>query len=170
MATVPTVADLQTLILQLQAQVLALKTAAATTAPTVSPATTAATTVVVFADMPQTLGADDLIDYSSKQGSDIYKQGIAPLDNKALTDGFIMTANQTVVFTEAFLNCATAIGWNKGSKHITTFTNRAGVAVNIIKSYGKIDKATLKTACESVRDFARPAGLMPSLARSKTTL
>ncbi len=84
MATVPTVADLQTLILQLQAQVAALETAAtaaATAAPAAPAATTAATTVVVFADMPQTLGADDLIDYSPKRGSDIYKQGIAPLDD-----------------------------------------------------------------------------------------
>jgi hypothetical protein len=59
-----------------------------------------------------------------------------------------MTAGQTVVFTEAFLNCATAMGWNKGSKQITTFTNSSGVAVDIIKSYGQIDEATLKTACE----------------------
>jgi hypothetical protein len=66
MATVPTVADLQTLILQLQAQVRALETAAARTAPTVPAATTTATTVVVFEDMPQTLGADDLINYLSK--------------------------------------------------------------------------------------------------------
>ena len=66
MATVPTVADLKTLILQLQAQVRALETAAATTAPTVPSATTVATTVVVFADMPQMLGADDLINYLSK--------------------------------------------------------------------------------------------------------
>jgi hypothetical protein len=108
MVTVPTAAELQALILQLQAQVLALETAAATTAPTVPAATTAAATVVVFPDTPQTLGVDDLIKYSSKRGSDIYKQGIAPLDDKALTDGFNMTANQTVVFTEAFLNRATA--------------------------------------------------------------
>ena len=50
-----------------------------------------------------------------------------------------------------FLNRATAMGWNMGSKQITTFTNSSGsgVAVDIIiKSYGKIDKATLKTACE----------------------
>jgi hypothetical protein len=59
-----------------------------------------------------------LIDYSSKRGSDICKQGIAPLDDKALTDGFNMTANQTVVFTEAFLNHATLMGWNMGSKQI----------------------------------------------------
>jgi hypothetical protein len=104
--------------------------------------------VVVFPDTPQTLGAEDLINYLSKRGSDIYKQGIAPLDDKALTDGFNMTANQTVVFTEAFLNRASAMGWNKGSKQITTFTNSSCVAVDIIKSYGQIDEATLKTACE----------------------
>jgi hypothetical protein len=34
-----------------------------------------------------------------------------------------MTANQTVMFTEAMLNRATAMGWNKSSKQITTFTN-----------------------------------------------
>jgi hypothetical protein len=59
-----------------------------------------------------------------------------------------MTAGQTVVFTEAFLNRATAMGWNKGSKQITTFNNSPGVAVDIIKCYGQIDKAMLKTACE----------------------
>jgi hypothetical protein len=148
MAAVPTVAVLQTLIQQLQDQVLALKTAAATAAPTAPAATIAATNAVVFADTPQTLGAEDLIDYSSKRGSDIYKQGIAALDDKALTDGFNMTTNQTDVFTEAFLNRATAMGWNKGSKQITTFTNSSGVSVDIIKSYGQIDEATLKTACE----------------------
>jgi hypothetical protein len=50
-----------------------------------------------------------------------------------------MTAGQTVVFTEAFLNCPTAMGWNKGSKQITTFTNSSGAAIDIIKSYGQID-------------------------------
>jgi hypothetical protein len=151
MATVPTVAGLQALITQLQAQVLALETAAATASPTAPAATTtaAAPSVVVFADTPQTLGAEDLIDYSSKRGLEIYKQGIAALDDKSLTDGFNMTANQTVAFTEAFLSRATAMGWNKGSKQVTTFTNSSGVPVDIIKSYGQIDEATLKTAaCE----------------------
>jgi len=152
MATTPTVAKLQALILQLQTQVLALETAA-TAAATVAPAattTTAAPSVVVFVDTPQTLGAEDLIDYSSKRGSEIYKQGIAALDDKSLTEGFNMTANQTVVFTKAFLSRATAMamGWNKGSKQITTFTNSSGVSVDIIKSYGQINEATLKTACE----------------------
>jgi hypothetical protein len=128
----------------LQGQVTALQNAA----PAAQAAPPAATTQVVFADTPQTLGAKDLIDYSTKRGSDIYKQGIAPLDDKSLTDGFNMTANQTVVFTKAFLSCATAMGWNKGSKQITTFTNSSGVSIDIIKSYGQINEATLKTACE----------------------
>ena len=54
MATVPTVAGLQALNTQLQAQVLAVETAATTTAM-VTPAattTTAAPSVVVFADTP----------------------------------------------------------------------------------------------------------------------
>jgi hypothetical protein len=59
-----------------------------------------------------------------------------------------MTTNQTAMFTEAFLSHATAMGWNKGSKQITTFTNSFGVSVDIIKSYGQINEATLKTACE----------------------
>jgi hypothetical protein len=131
MANQPTVAELQALILQLQTQVQALENAA--TAASIVQAAPTAPQAVIFADTPQTLGTKDLINYSLKRGSDIYKQGIAPLDDKALTDGFNMTAGQTLVFTEAFLNCATAMGWNKGSKQITTFNNSSGVTVDIIK-------------------------------------
>ena len=102
MATVPSVADLEALIQQLQAQVLALENAAAAAA-TVAPAantTTAAPSVVVFAETPQTLGADDLIVYSTKRGKDIYNQGCEALNDKALTNGFNMTPNETVVFIQ----------------------------------------------------------------------
>jgi len=160
MTTPPSTAELQALIQQLQAQVQALENAAAAAATVAQAATTttAAPSVVVFADTPQTLGAEDLIDYSSKRGSEIYKQGIAALDDKSLTDGFNMTANQTVVFTKAFLSLsrATAMGWNKGSEQITTFTNSSGVPVDIIKSYGQIDEATLKTACEKFCKAGQP--------------
>jgi hypothetical protein len=173
MATIPTVPNLQALIQQLQLQVTALETAtAATMAPTVPAATTAASTAVVFADTPQMLGAKDLINYLSKRGSDIYKQGIAPLDDKALTNGLNMTANQTVIFTEAFLNHSTAMGWNKGSKQITT----SGVALDIIKSCGQIDKATLKTACErfctagkaDAKSCAKQNNMMTSMCLNKS--
>jgi hypothetical protein len=64
MANQPTVAEVQALILQLQTQVQALENAA-TAAPTVQAAPAAAQ--VVFADMPQTLGAEDLINYTSNK-------------------------------------------------------------------------------------------------------
>jgi hypothetical protein len=89
MANQPTIQELQELINQLQAQVTALQNVA----PVVQAAQTAASTQVVFANTPQTLGAKDLIDYLPRQGSEIYKQGIAPLNDKSLTDGFNMTAN-----------------------------------------------------------------------------
>ncbi len=83
-----------------------------------------------------------------KRGSGIYEQGCKTLDDKALTNGFGMTPNQTVVFVKSLTRCATAMGWNVGSKQITTFTNHSGKTVNIIKEYGRIDEVTLKTACE----------------------
>jgi hypothetical protein len=44
-------------------------------------------------------------------------------------------------------------GWNQGTKEITTFANSAICSINIVKSYGQINKATLKAACER---FCKP--------------
>jgi hypothetical protein len=99
------------------------------------------------------LGANDLINYLTKQGSAIFKQGCKALGNKALADGFAMTPDQTVIFIEAFHRHATMMGWNQGTRQITTFANSARCQVNIIKSNGKINKATLKSACER---FCKP--------------
>jgi hypothetical protein len=140
----PTVQDLQALIQALQAQVQALQNAA----PAVQAAPAADATPVVFADTPQTLGIDDLIDYLTKRGQLIYNQGCKALDDKALTNGFNMIPNKTVIFVEAFQRHADSMGWTKGTKQITTFTNCDGKSIDIIKNYGRINKATLKTACE----------------------
>jgi hypothetical protein len=59
-----------------------------------------------------------------------------------------MSLSQLVVFVEALHCKATQMGWNQGSKQITTFINRDGKSVNIIKEYSQIDKATLKTQCK----------------------
>jgi hypothetical protein len=67
-----------------------------------------------------------------------------------------MTPNQTVIFVEAFHRWATTMGWNQGARQITLFANSAGRQVNIIKSYGQINKATLKAACER---FCKSAGV-----------
>jgi hypothetical protein len=113
-AAARTPAELQALILQLHSQVATLTSEAAPTGP--------APAAIVFADTPQPLYVDDLIDYSTKWGSSIYEQGCKTLDKKALTDGFGMTPDQTVV---SALTCrATAMGWNAGSKQITTFRQK----------------------------------------------
>ncbi len=138
----PTVADLLALIQTLQAQVLALQNAA----PAVQAAPAAAQ--VVFADTAQMLGVNNPIDYSTKLGKDIYNHGCGALDKKALTSGFSMTPGKTVVFVKAFQRHADSMGWTKGTKQITTFTNRDGKSIDIIKNYGQINKATLKIACE----------------------
>jgi hypothetical protein len=98
--------------------------------------------------MPQTLGIDDLIDYSTKIGQSIYDHGCAALGNKALTNGFNMIPNETVVFVEALQRHADSMGWTKGTKQIPTFTNHDGKSIDIIKNYSQIDEDMLKTACE----------------------
>jgi hypothetical protein len=99
-----TVADVQALILPLQAQVANLQ-AAIPAAPAAG-----AAAFVTFADTPQMLNADDLLDYSTKRGSSIYEQGCKALDNKALTGSLGMTIDQMVVFVEAVSHHATAMG------------------------------------------------------------
>jgi hypothetical protein len=131
----PTTTELQALIMMLQVQAAALT--AGTPGAGAAPAAGAAP--VVFNDMPQTMGAKDLIDYLMKRGSAIFDQGCKALGDKVLTDGFTMTPNQTVIFVMVFHYRTTAMGWNQGAKEITTFANSAGQPVDIIKSYHHID-------------------------------
>ena len=77
-APAPTVADFQALIQALQA-LNALLQAALSAAPAAG-----AAAVVTFADTPQMLNANDILDYSTKRGSSIYEQGCKALDNNAL--------------------------------------------------------------------------------------
>jgi hypothetical protein len=143
-APAPTIAELMAIITMLQAQIVALQN----TAPAAAAAPLVGTASVVFAGTPQMLGADDLINYSTKRGSTIFKQGCKALDDKALTDGFAMTPKQTVIFVKAFHRRATTMGWNQGARQITLFANSARCQVDIIKSYDQINEATLIAACE----------------------
>jgi hypothetical protein len=59
-----------------------------------------------------------------------------------------MTTYHTVVFVEAFSCRDTAMGWNMGTKQITSFVNCSGTLVDLIKCYGQINKVTLKTDCK----------------------
>jgi hypothetical protein len=129
----------------LQAQVAAL-VAASPAAPAVAAA--AAGHTVTFAEMPQTLNPDDLLDYLSKRGASVLEQGCKPLDDKAPINGFRMTPNQTVVFVKALRRHSIHMGWLQGTLQITKFTSRTGTTVDIIDCYGQIDEASLKTQCE----------------------
>jgi hypothetical protein len=142
MANQPTVAELQALITMLQAQVQALQNAAL--AVQAAPAATQ----VVFADTPQMLGINNLINNLTKLGKDIYNHGCAALNDKAFTNRFNKISNETVNFVEALQRHVDLIGRTKGTKQITTFTNCDRNSVDIIKNYGQIDEAMLKTACE----------------------
>jgi hypothetical protein len=99
------------IITTLQVQIVALKNAA----PAAAAAPPAGTATVVFANTHPMLGADDLINYLTKRGSIIFKQGCKPLNDKALTHGFAMTPDQTAIFVEAFHRRATTMGWNQGT-------------------------------------------------------
>jgi hypothetical protein len=136
--------------------------------PAAAAAPPAGTAPVVFADTPQMLDADDLINYSTKKRSAIFEQRCKALDDKALTNGFAMASNQTVIFVEAFHHCTTVMGWNQGTRQITTFTNSTGCQVNIIKGFGQINKATLKTACERFLKPGEPDS--QTLAKQNNTM
>jgi hypothetical protein len=60
----PTTAKLMAIINMLQVQIVALQNAA----PAAAAAPPAGAATMVFANMPQMLGTDDLIDYLTKQG------------------------------------------------------------------------------------------------------
>ncbi len=70
------------------------------------------------------------------------------LKDKALTNGYGMTPDQTVVFVKALSCRTTMMGWNQGTKQITTHHSSARTAINVIKCYGRINEATLKASCE----------------------
>jgi hypothetical protein len=59
-----------------------------------------------------------------------------------------MNPNQTIILIEAFHRRANTMGWNQGAMQITSFANSASCQVDIIKSYGQINKATLTSVCE----------------------
>ncbi len=108
-----TVQELLALIQELQNQVNTCNTAA----------TTMTTAPAVFADTPNTLEVENITNYKTNHGASIYEQGCQALDNKALTEGFSMSINRSVIFVEALYCKASQMGWNQGSKQITSFVN-----------------------------------------------
>ena len=133
-------ATVRTANVNLAAQVTNLQAAAATAAaPPVAPV------AITFALTPATSNLTGLLDYSSKLGGQVYKEGCKKLTED---EGFAMTPATTAAFVKVFANRCNVMGWNQGTEQITTLQNSAGVDVNILKAYGQIDEATLKTRCD----------------------
>jgi hypothetical protein len=163
-APAPATAKLMAIITTLQAQIVALQNVA----PAAAAAPPAGAATVVFADVPQMPGVDDLINYLTQKESTIFEEGCKPLNDKALTNGFAMTPDQTVIFVEAFHHRATTMGWNLGAMQIIPFANSTSCQVDIIKTYGQIDEATLKSACERL---CKPGGVhSQTRARQNNTM
>jgi hypothetical protein len=163
-APAPTTAKHMAIITMLQAQIVALRNAA----PAAAAAPPAGAVTMVFANKPQLLGTNDLINYLvTKRGSTIFEQGCKPLDDKALANGFAMTPDQTIIFfVEAFHHRATAKGWNQGAMQITTFANSAGCQVDIIKVMAK---STRPLSSLPVRHSASLGESIPRPAQSRIT-
>ena len=141
----PTLAQLQAKLaticnVNLANQVTMLQAATATAAAALT-----APTAVMFALTPATSNLTELLDYSSKLGGQIYKEGC-----KKLTDdeGFAMTPATTAAFVKVFANRCNIMGWNQGAEGISLLQNSAGLDLDIIKAFGQIDKATLKLCCD----------------------
>ena len=71
-----------------------------------------------FALTPATTNLTGLLDYKSKLGQSIYKQGC----DKLTPDGeeFAMTPATTVAFAKAFENRCNITGWNSGTQNVTS--------------------------------------------------
>ena len=121
---------------------------------------------VVFTNTPQTLEVENLIDYGTKRGAEIYKQGCAPLNDKSLTDGFNMTPDQTVMFIEALQHRCTEMGWNTGTKNITSFQNKVSSPLTSSKVMAKFMRPPSEPPASASAWLLEP---IPGHKRSKTT-
>ena len=107
-----------------------------------SPPVVAPAPAVAFATSPRVAAVEDLIDYTTKHGASLYKQGTEPLGTP-----FGMKANQVVIFEKELADRASMMGWDTGNQNILNFTNKDGKNISLIAEYGQIDAETLKTSC-----------------------
>jgi hypothetical protein len=100
-----------------------------------------------FALTPATMDLTGLIDFASKLGQSIYKQGC---DKLTEDEGFLMTPATTVAFVKAFKNRCSIMGWNHGAQKVTKFLNRDNLTINVVRHYGQISKVDLNSGCEEL--------------------
>ena len=89
------------------------------------------TAAISFATSPGVAVVKELIDYTTKHGANLYKQGI-----KTLETPFSMKASQVVIFEKELQDSARTMGWDKGTQNILNFTNKDGRQISLIDEYG----------------------------------
>ena len=95
-------------------------------------------TAPVFALSPGTTAVDDLIDYSTKHGAQLYKTGCS-----SLPTSFGMNAAGVLLFQREMLDRVKAMGWDSAAQGIITFANADGDLINVITDFGRISHASI---------------------------
>jgi hypothetical protein len=128
---------------------LATAAAAAPVAPAMA-AEAAPQAAFMFATTPAMLRHEDIIDYSSKTGTMIYKDGC-----ESLTSPFEMKSSGTDIYITELQAKSNRMGWHVGTQQITKFANNSGTMINTISEYCQISMATLQTGR---KDFLKAGG------------
>eukprot|EP00804_Cyclotella_cryptica_P030718 CCRYP_009136-RA/>CCRYP_009136-RA protein AED:0.27 eAED:0.27 QI:0/-1/0/1/-1/1/1/0/399 len=101
------------------------------------------TATVAFTTSPGVAAVEELIDYTTKHGVNLYEQG-----TKAFRTPFSMKASQVVIFEKELQDGASMMGWDNGAQNILKFTNKDSRQISLIAEYGQIDAEILKAACQ----------------------
>ncbi len=115
-----------------------------------------------FSLTPTATNLEGLIDYSSKLGQSIYKQGCKKLTED---EGFQMMPSTNAAFVKIFKNHCSIMGWNQGAMGITNFPKQQGVTINIVKNYGQVDEPVLNAHWD---EFCKATGVKFEMRAAKT--
>ena len=124
---------------KLQALTAIVTNLANTIAGNQPPQAAAAPLAVTFATLPGIAAVEELIDYMTIHGANLYEQG-----TKALGIPFSMKASKVVIFEKELQDRASMMDWDKGAQNILKFTNKDGRQISLIVEYGQIDPKHLR--------------------------
>ncbi|KAL3789759.1 hypothetical protein HJC23_006752 [Cyclotella cryptica] len=94
--------------------------------------------VPVFTLSPVTAAVDNLIDFSTKHGAQLYKTGCS-----SLPTSFSMNAAGVLLFQREMLNRVKAMGWDSAIQGVIMFANADGDLINVITDFGRISHASI---------------------------
>ncbi len=80
-----------------------------------------ATSIETFCTTPSVHNIDQLMDYTTEDGSNLYKLASMPLKTK-----FDLPAANTLVFIDQLRDRAQVVGWDAGSYQITKYQVQCG--------------------------------------------